>query len=90
MLVPWPVPLGSKQADDARAYIGTLGCSDQLDTHVMDFITRLWPRRHEIVDGGSSSNMQAGELFKIDRGRIVAVEAMGATLPYGTRSGWGE
>ena len=122
--VPWPVPLGSKQADDAMAYIGTLSCSDQLDTHVMDFITRLWPRRHEIVDeelgivfsfpmfqhrggsgtvkiynvpgtdslplGGSSSNMQAGELFKIDRGHIVAVEAMGASLPYGTKSGWGE
>ena len=122
--VPWPVPLGSKQADDAMAYIGTLSCSDQLDTHVMDFITRLWPRRHEIVDeelgivfsfpmfnhrggtgtvkihnvpgvdslplGGSSSSMQAGELFKIDNGRIVAVEAMGATLPYGTKSGWGE
>ena len=122
--VPWPVPLGSKQADDAMAYLGTLSCSDQLDTHVMDFITRLWPRRHEIVDeelgivfsfpmfnhrggsgtvriynvpgvdslplGGSSSSMQAGELFKIDRGRITAVEAMGASLPYGTRSGWGE
>jgi hypothetical protein len=122
--VPWPVPLGSKQADDAMAYIGTLSCSDQLDTHVMDFITRLWPRRHEIVDeelgivfsfpmfqhrggsgtvkiynvpgtdslplGGSSSNMQAGELFKIDRGHIVAVEAMGASLPYGTKSGWGD
>jgi hypothetical protein len=122
--VPWPVPLGSKQADDAMAYLGTLSCSDQLDTHVMDFITRLWPRRHEIVDeelgivfsfpmfqhrggsgtvkiynvpgtdslplGGSSSNMQAGELFKIDRGHIVAVEAMGASLPYGTKSGWGE
>jgi hypothetical protein len=122
--VPWPVPLGSKQADDAMAYIGTLSCSDQLDTHVMDFITRLWPRRHEIVDeelgivfsfplfqhrggsgtlkiynvpgtdslplGGSSSNMQAGELFKIDRGRIVGVEAMGATLPYGTKGGWSD
>jgi len=122
--VPWPVPLGSKQADDAMAYIGTLSCSDQLDTHVMDFITRLWPRRHEIVDeemglvfsfpmfqhrggsgririynvpgvdtlplGGSSSNLQAGEIFKIDQGRIVAVEAMGASLPYGTKSGWGE
>ena len=122
--VPWPVPLGSKAADDAMAYIGTLSCSDQLDTHVMDFITRLWPRRHEIVDedlglvfsfpmfqhrggsgtlkvynvpgvdslplGGSSSNMQAGEIFKIDRGHIVAVEAMGAQLPYGTKSGWGD
>jgi hypothetical protein len=40
--------------------------------------------------GGSSSSMQAGELFKIDRARITAVEAMGASLPYGTRSGWGE
>jgi hypothetical protein len=122
--VPWPVPLGSKQADDAMAYIGTLSCSDQLDTHVMDFITRLWPRRHEIVDeelglvfsfpmfqhrggsgvikiynvpgvdslplGGSTSNLQAGEIFKIDHGRIMAVEAMGASLPYGTKSGWGD
>jgi hypothetical protein len=122
--VPWPVSLGSKQADDAMAYIGTLSCSDQLDTHVMDFITRLWPRRHEIVDeelglvfsfpmfqhrggsgtiriynvpgveslplGGGSSNLQAGEIFRIDRGRITAVEAMGTSLPYGTKSGWGE
>ena len=122
--VPWPVPLGSRQADEAMAYIGTLSRSDQYDTHAMDFITRLWPRRHEIVDeelgivysfpmfqhrggtgtiriynvpgtdslplGGSSSNLQAGEIFKIDRGRIVAIEAMGASLPYGTKSGWGE
>ena len=122
--VPWPVPLGSKQADDAMAYIGTLSCSDQLDTHVMDFITRLWPRRHEIVDeeyglvfsfpmfqhrggsgtikvynvpgvdslplGGSASNMQAGEVFKIDHGHIAAVEAMGVSLPYGTRSAWAD
>ncbi len=122
--VPWPVPLGSKQADDAMAYIGTLSCSDQLDTHVMDFITRLWPRRHEIVDeemglvfsfpmfqhrggtgsvkiynvpnidslplGGGASNLQAGEIFKIDRGHIIGVEAMGTQLPYGTKSGWGE
>jgi hypothetical protein len=67
--VPWPVPLGSKAADDAMACIGTLSCSDQLDTHVMDFITRLW-------------------LFKIVRGRIVGVEAMGVSLPYGTKSPW--
>lgn len=122
--VPWPVPLGSKQADDAMAYIGTLSCSDQLDTHVMDFITRLWPRRHEIVDeeiglvfsfpmfqhrggsgtikihnvpgtdslplGGSTTNLQAAEIFKIDHGRIIGVEAMGASLPYGTKSGWSD
>ena len=122
--VPWPVPLGSEQADKAMAYIGTLSCSDQLDTHVMDFITRLWPRRHEIVDeelglvfsfpmfnhrggsgtiriyhvpgaeslplGGSTSNLQAGEIFKIVQGRIIGIEAMGASLPYGTKSGWGE
>lgn len=122
--VPWPVSLGSKQADDAMAYIGTLSCSDQLDTHVMDFITRLWPRRYEIVDeelglvfsfpmfhhrggsgtikiynvpgvdslplGGSTSNLQAAEIFKIVHGRIVGIEAMGVSLPYGTKSGWGE
>jgi hypothetical protein len=40
--------------------------------------------------GGSASNLQAGEIFKIDHGRIAAVEAMGASLPYGTKSGWGE
>lgn len=122
--VPWPVSLGSQAADEAMAYIGTMSCSAQLDTHVMDFITRLWPRRHEIVDvekglvfsfpmfqhrgqtgpvriynvlgvetlplGGGASNLQAGEIFKIERGRITAVEAMGTSLPYGTLSGWGE
>jgi hypothetical protein len=34
--------------------------------------------------------MQAGEIFKIVDGKIVSVEAMGAFLPYGTKSGWGE
>jgi hypothetical protein len=120
--VPWPVPLGSKEADAAMEYIGSLNCDAQLDTHVMDYIGRLWPRRYEVVDvekglvfafpmfqhpgkaapvpvvgvpgvtslplGRSSSNMQAGEIFKIAGGRIVSVEAMGAFLPYGTRSGW--
>lgn len=121
---PWPVPLGSKEADAAMAYIGSLNCDAQLDTHVMDFIGRLWPRRYEAVDvekglvfafpmfqhpgmrapvkvygvpgvdslplGRSSSNMQAGEIFKIVGAKIVSVEAMGAFLPYGTRSGWDE
>jgi hypothetical protein len=41
-------------------------------------------------DGGGASNLQAGEIFKIEPGQIAAVEAMGASLPYGTRSGWGE
>jgi len=31
--------------------------------------------------------MQAGEMFKIDGGRITGVETMGAPLPYGTKSG---
>ena len=122
--VPWPVPLGSKEADEAMKYIGSLNCDAQLDTHVMDYIGRLWPRRYEVVDeqkglvfafpmfqhpgmrapvrivgvpgveslplGRSSSNMQAGEIFKIVGGKIVSVEAMGAFLPYGTKSGWGE
>jgi hypothetical protein len=121
---PWPVPLGSKEADAAMQYIGSLNCDAQLDTHVMDFIGRLWPRRYEAVDvqkglvfafpmfqhpgmrapvkivgvpgvdslplGRSSSNMQAGEIFKIVGGKIVSVEAMGAFLPSGTRSGWNE
>jgi hypothetical protein len=122
--VPWPVPLGTKEADAAMEYIGSLNCDAQLDTHVMDYIGRLWPRRYEVVDvekglvfafpmfqhpgmsapvrvvgvpgvdslplGRSSSNMQAGEIFKIVGGKIVSVEAMGAFLPYGTRSGWNE
>lgn len=122
--VPWPVPLSSKEADAAMEYIGSLNCDAQLDTHVMDYIGRLWPRRYEVVDeqkglvfafpmfqhpgmtapvrivgvpgvdslqlGRSSSNMQAGEIFKIVGGRIVSVEAMGAFLPYGTASGWNE
>ena len=119
---PWPVPLGSKEADAAMEFFGSLNCNAQMDTHVMDYIGRLWPRRHEVVDeqmglvfsfpmfqhpgmsapvevvgipgveslplGRNSSNMQAGEIFKIVGGKIVSVEAMGAFLPYGTKSGW--
>jgi hypothetical protein len=48
--VPWPVPLGSPEADRGMALIGAMGCSAQLDTGVMAFITRLWPRRIDVVD----------------------------------------
>jgi hypothetical protein len=48
--VPWPVPMGSPEADHAMAIIGTLSCSAQLDSQVMSFITRLWPRRIGLVD----------------------------------------
>jgi hypothetical protein len=91
---------------------------------VTDFITRLWPRRHEIVEeekglifsfpmfqhrggsgtvkiynvpgidslplGGGASNLQAAEIFRIDHGHTTGIEAMGAQLPYGTKSGWGD
>jgi hypothetical protein len=48
--VPWPVPMGSPEADHAMAIIGTLSCSAQLNSQVMSFITRLWPRRLGLVD----------------------------------------
>ncbi len=48
--VAWPVPLGSPEADRGMALIGSMGCSAQLDTGVMAFITRLWPRRIDVVD----------------------------------------
>ncbi len=48
--VPWPVPLGSPEADRGMALIGSMGCAAQLDTGVMAFITRLWPRRIDVID----------------------------------------
>jgi hypothetical protein len=38
--------------------------------------------------GGGTSNLQAGEIFKIRGGKIYDIEAMGVSLPYGTKSGW--
>jgi hypothetical protein len=35
-----------------------------------------------------TSNLQAGEAFKIRGGKIHEVEAMGVSLPHGTKSGW--
>ncbi len=32
------------------AIIGTLSCAQQLNSQVMSFITRLWPRRLGLVD----------------------------------------
>ena len=48
--VPWPVPLGSPEANRGMSLIGAMGCADQLNTGVMAFITRLWPRRIDVVD----------------------------------------
>ena len=119
--VRWPVDLGSPEANRSMA-IGTLSCKDQIDSQVLSFITRLWPRRLTVVDeqkglvfsfpmfqhrggvrtvkllgvpgvdtipmGGGTSNLQAAEIFKIRSGQIHEIEAMGTSLPYGTKSGW--
>jgi hypothetical protein len=120
--VPWPVDLGSPEDNRAMAILGTLSCKAQIDSQVLSFITRLWPRRLTVVDeqkglvfsfpmfqhrggvrnikilgvpgvesirmGGGTSNLQAGEIFKIRNGRIHEIEAMGVSLPYGTKTGW--
>jgi hypothetical protein len=114
--------MSTPEADHAMALIGTLSCTAQVDSQVLSFITRLWPRRLAVVDeqrglvfslpmfqhrgavrtikiqgvpgvetiamGGGSSNLQAGEIFKILGGKIHDIEAMGVGLPYGTKSGW--
>jgi hypothetical protein len=41
-----------------------------------------------IPRGGGTSNLQAGEIFKIRAGKIHEIEATGVSLPYGTKSGW--
>jgi hypothetical protein len=120
--IPWPVDLGSPQANHDMAVIGTLSCTAQIDSQVLSFITRLWPRRLTVIDeqkrlvfsfpmfqhrggvrsikiqgvpgvdvipmGGGTSNLQAGEIFKIRAGKIHEIEAMGVSLPYGTKSPW--
>jgi hypothetical protein len=50
MPVPWPVPMGSAADDRAMAILGTLTCTAQIDSQIMSFITRLWPRRLGLVD----------------------------------------
>jgi hypothetical protein len=120
--VPWPVPMGSPEGDRAMAVLGTLTCTAQINSQILSFITRLWPRRLGLVDeekglvyafpmfqhrgavrtikikgvpgvdtvqmNGGTSNLQAGEIFKIRAGKIHEIEAMGTSLPYGTKSGW--
>jgi hypothetical protein len=41
--VPWPVPMGSPEADHAMAVLGTLTCTAQVNSQILSFITRLWP-----------------------------------------------
>ena len=48
--VQWPVDLGSAEANRSMAIIGTLSCTAQVDSRVLSFITRLWPRRLTVVD----------------------------------------
>jgi hypothetical protein len=42
----------------------------------------------DVIPMGGTSNLQAGEIFKIRAGKIYDIEAMGVSLPYGTKSGW--
>lgn len=48
--IPWPVDLGSPEANRSMAILGTLSCTAQIDSQVLSFITRLWPRRLAVVD----------------------------------------
>jgi hypothetical protein len=48
--IPWLVDLGSPEANKSMAIIGTLSCTAQVDSQVLRFITRLWPRRLTVVD----------------------------------------
>ncbi len=120
--VPWRVPMGSPECDRAMSILGTLTCTAQVNSGILSFITRLWPRRLGLVDeqkglvyafpmfqhrgavhdikikgvpgvdvvhmNGGTSNLQAGEIFKIRGGKIHEIEAMGTSLPYGTKSPW--
>jgi hypothetical protein len=38
--IPWPVDLGSPEANRSMAIIGTLSCAAQIDSQVLSFITR--------------------------------------------------
>jgi hypothetical protein len=39
--IPWPVDLGSPDANRSMAIIGTLSCTARIDSQVLSFITRL-------------------------------------------------
>ncbi len=45
--VPWPVPMGSPADDHAMAVLRTLTCTAQVNSQILSFITRLWPRRRD-------------------------------------------
>lgn len=55
---------------------------------VRDIAIKGVPGVETIRMRGSTSTLQAGEIFKIRAGRIFEVEAMGHALPYGARTGW--
>jgi hypothetical protein len=40
------------------------------------------------MNGLRTSDLEAGEIFKIRDGKIHEVEAMGFILPYGSKTGW--
>ncbi len=48
--VPWRVPMGSPECDRAMSILGTLTCTAQVNSGILSFITRLWPRRLRLVD----------------------------------------
>jgi hypothetical protein len=87
--VPWPVDLGSAEANHSMAIIGTLSCTAQVDSQVLSFITRLWPRRLAVVD------KQKGLVFAFPmfnhRGGVRSIKIQGVpgvdTIPMGGGTG---
>jgi len=69
------------------AVLDTLSCTAQINSQIMSFITRLWPRRLGLVDE-EKGLVFAFPMFQHRGGKIHEIEAMGVSLPYGTKSGW--
>jgi hypothetical protein len=72
--IPWPVDLGFPMFNHRGG--------------VRSIKIQGVPGVDVIPMDGSTSNLQAEEIFKIRAGKIHEIEAMGTSLPYGTKSGW--
>jgi hypothetical protein len=67
------------------------GMTGLVDRYLADMVKRD-PSGLPLTNGvrytENTAEIQAGEIFKLRAGKIYDIEAMGVSLPYGTKSGW--
>jgi hypothetical protein len=74
---PQPGPLDSASGGGNSSFskIGALGCRDSMNTHILSYITKIWPRRIIIID--EEKGLAFSFPMFVHRGNVRSIKVSG-------------